>query len=149
MAVALICFLQNGCHSYVGLGGVKQSMTVLINNDNETNPKNAVSPQFSVLYLVSLVVILIGFITFNAVPTPEPSTSSSSSICEEDSNDDTSVTTEEEIMKQEVCVTNEREEEEKRSRENEEEVRKRKKTEASGSGEDDDDVVSVGHSTKM
>ncbi|XP_078103250.1 solute carrier family 35 member F2-like [Sander vitreus] len=45
---------------------------------------------FSGLYLVSLVVVLIGFIAFNAVPTPtdrsDPATSSSSSsssICEE------------------------------------------------------------------
>lgn len=44
-------------------------------------------PQFSGLYLVSLVVILIGFITFNTVPTSavhtESISSSSSSICEE------------------------------------------------------------------
>lgn len=33
--------------------------------------------QFSALYLVSLVVILIGFIAFNAVPTPTASSSSS------------------------------------------------------------------------
>ncbi|XP_054884613.1 solute carrier family 35 member F2-like [Poeciliopsis prolifica] len=40
---------------------------------------------FSGLYLVSLVVILIGFIVFNAVPTPTATciSSSSSSICEE------------------------------------------------------------------
>ncbi|MED6262719.1 hypothetical protein ATANTOWER_024686, partial [Ataeniobius toweri] len=43
---------------------------------------------FSGLYLVSLVVILVGFITFNAVPTPTIPTatsisSSSSSNCEE------------------------------------------------------------------
>ncbi|KAL6115671.1 slc35f2 [Pungitius sinensis] len=42
---------------------------------------------FSGLYLVSLVAILIGFITFNAVPTPrdltEPTASSPSSICNE------------------------------------------------------------------
>ncbi|KAM4742748.1 solute carrier family 35 member F2-like [Anableps anableps] len=42
---------------------------------------------FSGLYLVSLVVILIGFIVFNAVPTPTAPTAtagtSSSSICEE------------------------------------------------------------------
>uniref|UniRef100_H3C9R4 Solute carrier family 35 member F2 n=1 Tax=Tetraodon nigroviridis TaxID=99883 RepID=H3C9R4_TETNG len=37
---------------------------------------------FSALYLVSLAVILIGFITFNAVPTPAASFSSSP-ICEE------------------------------------------------------------------
>ncbi|XP_074536105.1 solute carrier family 35 member F2-like [Halichoeres trimaculatus] len=97
--------------------------------------------KFSVLYLVSLVVILIGFITFNAVPTPEPSPSSSSSIYEEDSYD-TSVTIEEDVTKQEVCVAVEREEEEgtereERSREKEEEeIRKRKKE-------------TVGHSTKM
>lgn len=44
-------------------------------------------PQFSGLYLVSLVVILIGFITFNTVPTStvhsESISYSSSSLCEE------------------------------------------------------------------
>lgn len=40
-------------------------------------------PQFSALYLISLVVILIGFITFNAVPTPQRDPASSSfSFCE-------------------------------------------------------------------
>uniref|UniRef100_G3PJ23 Info solute carrier family 35 member F2, like n=1 Tax=Gasterosteus aculeatus aculeatus TaxID=481459 RepID=G3PJ23_GASAC len=44
---------------------------------------------FSGLYLVSLVAILIGFITFNAVPTPtEPTASSPSSICEEGYSED-------------------------------------------------------------
>ncbi|XP_061576182.1 solute carrier family 35 member F2-like [Cololabis saira] len=42
---------------------------------------------FSGLYLVALVVILVGFITFNAVPTPtdlqDPGASSPSSICED------------------------------------------------------------------
>uniref|UniRef100_A0A3P9PUN2 Solute carrier family 35 member F2 n=1 Tax=Poecilia reticulata TaxID=8081 RepID=A0A3P9PUN2_POERE len=40
---------------------------------------------FSGLYLISLVVILLGFIVFNAVPTPTATatSSSSSSICEE------------------------------------------------------------------
>lgn len=36
------------------------------------------SLQFSPLYLVSLVVILVGFIAFNVVPTPTASSSSSS-----------------------------------------------------------------------
>lgn len=62
---------------------------------------------FSGLYLVSLVVILIGFITFNVVPTPvdhtDSSSSSSSSICEEDHNNDP-VATQDDITKQEVAV---------------------------------------------
>lgn len=37
------------------------------------------SPQFSGLYIVSLVAILIGFITFNAVPTPSVQSDASSS----------------------------------------------------------------------
>ncbi|XP_041663450.1 solute carrier family 35 member F2-like [Cheilinus undulatus] len=68
--------------------------------------------KFSGLYLVSLVVILIGFITFNAVPTPEPESSSSVPISEENSceNPDDS---QDEIIKQEVSVgiTTEEEEE--------------------------------------
>uniref|UniRef100_A0A673B859 Info solute carrier family 35 member F2, like n=1 Tax=Sphaeramia orbicularis TaxID=375764 RepID=A0A673B859_9TELE len=64
---------------------------------------------FSGLYLVSLVVILIGFITFNAVPTPTNATdhapsSSSSSICE-DGCYDNPVATQSDIIKQEVAVT--------------------------------------------
>lgn len=44
--------------------------------------------QFSSLYIVSLVVILIGFVAFNAVPTPTAATDSSPSsspaaTCEE------------------------------------------------------------------
>ncbi|XP_059187702.1 solute carrier family 35 member F2-like [Centropristis striata] len=64
---------------------------------------------FSGLYLVSLVVILIGFITYNAVPTPtdrsEPvtSSSSSSSICEEGYYDNP-VAVQDDITKQEVTV---------------------------------------------
>ncbi|XP_034557666.1 solute carrier family 35 member F2-like [Notolabrus celidotus] len=115
--------------------------------------------KFSALYLVSLVVILIGFITFNAVPTPQPapSSSSSSSTCEEGSYD-TSVTTDEDITKQEVSVANESEgerdtERERGGRENEEEdVRKRKKRNALGptkSLEGGDGDVTVGRSTKM
>lgn len=61
---------------------------------------------FSGLYLVSLVVILIGFITFNAVPTPtdrtEPNTSSS--ICEECYYENP-VAAQNDITKQEVAVT--------------------------------------------
>ncbi|CAJ1064868.1 solute carrier family 35 member F2-like [Xyrichtys novacula] len=60
--------------------------------------------KFSALYLVSLVVILIGFITFNAVPTPEPSTSSSSSSTCDEGSYDNSVTTDDDIPEQEVSV---------------------------------------------
>ncbi|XP_028275734.1 solute carrier family 35 member F2-like [Parambassis ranga] len=66
---------------------------------------------FSGLYLVSLVVILIGFVTFNAVPTPVNSTdpaiassSSSSSICEEGSYEN-AVAAQSDIIKQEVAVS--------------------------------------------
>ncbi|XP_073341137.1 solute carrier family 35 member F2-like [Pagrus major] len=77
---------------------------------------------FSGLYLVSLVVILIGFITFNVVPTPvdhtDSSSSSSSSICEEDHYNHP-VATQDDITKQEVAVRittedGEQEEEERR-----------------------------------
>ncbi|XP_054459422.1 solute carrier family 35 member F2-like [Anoplopoma fimbria] len=112
---------------------------------------------FSGLYLVSLVIILIGFITFNAVPTPtdhtDPAASSSSCICEDGVND---------ITKQEVAVRITTEEEEQQCREEKEEGRwkeekrrRGKKKRASGSsqslgrGSGDKDVVSVGRSTKM
>lgn len=78
---------------------------------------------FSGLYLVSLVVILIGFITFNVVPTPvdhtDSSSSSSSSICEEDHNNDP-VATQDDITKQEVAVRITAEEEEDGEKEEEE-----------------------------
>lgn len=113
--------------------------------------------------MVSLVAILIGFITFNTVPTPirqtEHTTSSSSSNCEEGydnpvatTNDTTnhdvavSITTEEEGDKEEQHGDGEKEE----GRE-EEEIGKRKR--ASGSsqifraGMEDEDAV--GCSTKM
>ncbi|XP_041797257.1 solute carrier family 35 member F2-like [Chelmon rostratus] len=81
---------------------------------------------FSGLYLVSLVVILIGFVTFNAVPTPtdrkEPDASSSSSICEEGYYDN-SVASQDDITKQEVAVRI--------------------------SAEEEEDAVVVGRSTKM
>ncbi|XP_075329097.1 solute carrier family 35 member F2-like [Odontesthes bonariensis] len=62
---------------------------------------------FSGLYLISLVAILIGFIAFNAVPTPanptDPDTSSSPpSICEE--GYDNPVETENDITRKEVAV---------------------------------------------
>ncbi|KAI3353961.1 hypothetical protein L3Q82_018458, partial [Scortum barcoo] len=71
---------------------------------------------FSGLYLVSLVVILIGFITFNAVPTPtDTSSSSSSSVCEEGYYHNP-VATQSDIIRQEVRVITEEEEEGKRKR---------------------------------
>ncbi|XP_027136050.1 solute carrier family 35 member F2-like [Larimichthys crocea] len=81
---------------------------------------------FSGLYLVSLVVIIIGFITFNAVPTPTDNTdstfTSSSSICEEGYYVNP-LAIQDDINKQEVTARIATEEEE--------------------------DVVSVGRSTKM
>ncbi|KAM9359617.1 solute carrier family 35 member F2-like [Symphorus nematophorus] len=115
---------------------------------------------FSGLYLVSLVVILIGFITFNAVPTPadraDPNTSSSSSVCEEDDP----VATENDITNQEVAVriTAEEEEEEDEERQQEggemgnrweeEERMKGASGQSFRRGNNDEDVA-VGLSTKM
>ncbi|KAF3847143.1 hypothetical protein F7725_020171 [Dissostichus mawsoni] len=63
-------------------------------------------PQFSGLYLVSLVIILIGFITFNAVPTPtdhtDPATASFP-VCE-DGYYSYPVAYQNDIIKQEVAV---------------------------------------------
>lgn len=128
----------------------------------------SVLPQFSALYLVSLVVILIGFITFNAVPTPldhtDPVTSSSSSICEGGWFDNP-VATQDDITKQEVAVRINTEEEqddgkEEQQRDGEkeegwEERRKGKKKSASGpsqslgQGNNEEDVAAVKRSTKM
>ncbi|XP_034384379.1 solute carrier family 35 member F2-like [Cyclopterus lumpus] len=119
---------------------------------------------FTGLYLVSLVVILIGFIAFNAVPTPmdcaDPATSSS--ICEEayvpaaDPND---------LTKREVAVKITAEEEEQQGcgeteeRLDEKQRRRGKKESASGPSQSlrrgccqrasDEDVVGVGRTTKM
>lgn len=120
-------------------------------------------PQFSGLYLVSLVVILIGFIVFNAVPTPADSTdlatSSTSSICEE--GYDNPVASQDDITQREVAVkitTAEREDEEEEQRgggekeEGLEEEERRKKKRASGPspslGGGNHDVA-VRRSTKM
>ncbi|XP_040902645.1 solute carrier family 35 member F2-like [Toxotes jaculatrix] len=119
---------------------------------------------FSALYLVSLLVILIGFITFNAVPTPadpaDHAASSSSSICEEGYYDNP-VASQNEIINQEVAVkiTPEEEEhdEEEQQREGEreegwkEDERTGKKRasgplQSLGGGNND---VAVEHSTKM
>lgn len=97
------------------------------------------SPQFSGLYLVSLVVILIGFIAFNAVRTPDnsadPDTSSSSSSIAEDGCYDNPVATQRDITKEEVAVRITTSEEE------EDGGRRRKRAE--------EDVAAVGLSTKM
>ncbi|XP_058489219.1 solute carrier family 35 member F2-like [Solea solea] len=122
---------------------------------------------FSGLYLVSLVVILIGFITYNVVPTPtaptdpSSSSSSSSSICEEGQCD---VASQNEMTKQELAVKITTEEgrgdeeeqsadEEKKNGWKEEKNRRRwKKRRATGPPqclEGQNDVVVVRHSTKM
>ncbi|XP_071753221.2 solute carrier family 35 member F2-like [Centroberyx gerrardi] len=123
---------------------------------------------FSGLYLVSLVVILIGFITFNAVATPsdpadpDPSSSSSSSpVTWEEGCYDNPAATDNYTTNQEVAVriTAEEEEEEERQsegEEEEEEKRKRRKRRRGsgpscslGGGMVDEDVAAVGRSTKM
>ncbi|XP_035536461.1 solute carrier family 35 member F2-like [Morone saxatilis] len=83
---------------------------------------------FSGLYLVSLVVILIGFIAFNAVPTPTNSTDlATSSSTGEEGCYDNPVATQNDITKQQVVVRittevgEEEEEEEEREEEEEEE----------------------------
>ncbi|KAG7459176.1 solute carrier family 35 member F2-like [Solea senegalensis] len=122
---------------------------------------------FSGLYLVSLVVILIGFITYNVVPTPtaptdpsSSSSSSSSSICEEGQCD---VASQNEMTKQELAVKITTEEgrgdeeeqsadEEKKNGWKEEKNRRWKKRRATGPPqrlEGQNDVVVVRHSTKM
>ncbi|KAM7412562.1 hypothetical protein PAMA_020104 [Pampus argenteus] len=99
---------------------------------------------FSGLYLVSLVVILIGFITFNAVPTTTDSSSSSSSIGEEGFYVNPAAN-QNDITKQEVAVRISTEEEEE-----EEEGRRASGPSQSLRGErNDEGVVAVGHSTKM
>ena len=114
-------------------------------------------PQFSGLYLISLVVILIGFVTFNAVPTPtnptDPDTSSSSpSICEE--GYDNPVEIENDVTRKEVAVripnVEDREDEQQGygDREDGWEEKEKSASGASQSYEDDKDLA-VGQSTKM
>ncbi|KAG7234894.1 hypothetical protein INR49_003631 [Caranx melampygus] len=120
---------------------------------------------FSVLYLVSLVVILIGFITFNVVPTPaqpaDPTTSSSYANNDEGHDDDT-VASLDDTNRQEVAVriTSEEEEDDEEEQhwdagrgDGREGDERRDKTRALGPsqrlGKGNHDVVSVGHSTKM
>ncbi|XP_068174106.1 solute carrier family 35 member F2-like isoform X1 [Antennarius striatus] len=104
------------------------------------------SYNFSSLYLVSLVVILIGFITFNAVPTPtspaDPAPSSSSSTWEEVCDDDDDpVATQNDITSHEVITTITIEEEE------EEEERRKVASQSLRQGNEDDD--GGGRSTKL
>ncbi|XP_045928742.1 solute carrier family 35 member F2-like isoform X1 [Micropterus dolomieu] len=114
---------------------------------------------FSGLYLVSLVIILIGFIAFNAVPTPtdrtDATTSSSSSICEEGCFDNPEAT-QNNITKQEVDVritTEEEEEEEEEQQEGWKQEERGKRERVSGPsqrlGQGNDYVAAVGCSTKM
>ncbi|XP_068615643.1 solute carrier family 35 member F2-like [Brachionichthys hirsutus] len=80
---------------------------------------------FSSLYLVSLVVILIGFITFNAVPTPTcPTDPAPSSSCEEERDD----ATQGDITSHQVTTTITTEEE-----------TRTKASRSLGRGDDDDD----------
>uniref|UniRef100_A0A3Q3SJR0 Solute carrier family 35 member F2-like n=1 Tax=Mastacembelus armatus TaxID=205130 RepID=A0A3Q3SJR0_9TELE len=112
---------------------------------------------FSGLYLISLVVILIGFITFNAVPTPthqtEPATSST---CKTGCDENPEVKTQEVVVR----ITNEEEEEDKEeqgvdreTKDGQEEEWRRRMKRASGSslslrgGNDNEDIV--GRSTKL
>ncbi|XP_072248135.1 solute carrier family 35 member F2-like [Leuresthes tenuis] len=112
---------------------------------------------FSGLYLISLVVILIGFIAFNAVPTPtnptDPDTSSSSpSICEE--GYDNPVEIENDIARKEVAVripNVEEKEDEQQGYGNREDGWEEKEKSASGTSQsyEDDKDLAVGQSTKM
>lgn len=115
--------------------------------------------QFSGLYLVSLVVILIGFITFNTVPTPTDHTdpSSSSSICEGSLNDNP-ITTQNDSAEQEVTVRITAEDEEDCDEGQLEDVEKeegwgederRAPSQSLEDGKSHRDVVAVGCSTKM
>lgn len=95
-------------------------------------------PQFSVLYLISLIIILIGFITFNAVATrpadPSPSVTRDEG-CYDNHTANHTYNTDQDVA---VRVTAE-----------EEEVEERKRR-MGGSGDTVDvDVITVGLSTKM
>lgn len=104
--------------------------------------------------MVSLVVILIGFITFNVVPTPaNPTDSSSSSSLSEEDYHDNSVVTDCGFARREAAVVIPAE---VKAEEDEEELRqacweiKKRKTSTLGSSQkvhDEEPVVE--HSTKL
>ncbi|XP_024133219.1 solute carrier family 35 member F2 [Oryzias melastigma] len=104
---------------------------------------------FSGLYLVSLVVILIGFITFNAVPTvtkpaePTTSSSSSSSICEDGCHDNP--VTQDDISSKEVSIGIPTDMD---LRDDEVRIRKQKRR-SLGEENGGEDAAGVRHSTKM
>lgn len=111
------------------------------------------------LYLISLVVILIGFITFNAVPTPaqpaDPTTSFSSTNNDEGHNDN-AVASLDDTNRQEVAVRITSEEQEDDEEEQhwdgvrrDDKEKRRALGPAQSLGESYGDVVCVGHSTKM
>ncbi|KAM4590580.1 solute carrier family 35 member F2-like [Fundulus diaphanus] len=103
---------------------------------------------FSGLYLVSLVVILVGFIAFNAVPTPTVPTatstsSSSSSICEEGFYENPGTAENDAPVR--IPAEVEEEDEERRADET-----KRRASDLSRSlGEETHEDCTVGRSTKM
>ncbi|XP_056298018.1 solute carrier family 35 member F2-like [Pseudoliparis swirei] len=113
---------------------------------------------FTGLYLVSLVVILIGFIAFNSVPTPtdlaDPA-ASPSSICEEGydpaaipkdlTNREVAVNITAEEEEQQECGETEEGLEEKQRRRG----KKKRASQSLGRGSGDKDVVTAGRSTKM
>lgn len=114
--------------------------------------------QFTGLYLVSLVVILIGFIAFNSVPTPtdlaDPA-ASPSSICEEGydpaaipkdlTNREVAVNITADEEEQQECGETEEGLEEKQRRRG----KKKRASQSLGRGSGDKDVVAAGRSTKM
>ncbi|XP_037533585.1 solute carrier family 35 member F2 [Nematolebias whitei] len=109
---------------------------------------------FSGLYVVSLVVILIGFITFNAVPTPtNPTDTSSSSSLSEEGYYDNTVATDSGFTQREVAgiipaeVKGEEDEEELHQACWEEKKRKTSTLGSSQSVRDEEPVVE--HSTKL
>ncbi|XP_019961064.1 solute carrier family 35 member F2-like [Paralichthys olivaceus] len=119
---------------------------------------------FSGLYLVSLMVILLGFITFNAVPTPAAPTdlTTSSSICEQGCYYNATAS-QSEITKQEVSVripaeeVEDDEEEQKvdaqkkdrRKEEKKKRIRRKKRDSEPSQSHTGGNDVAVGRSTKM
>ncbi|XP_024866843.1 solute carrier family 35 member F2-like isoform X2 [Kryptolebias marmoratus] len=106
--------------------------------------------KFSALYLVSLVVILIGFITYNAVPTPTnpPTSASSSSSLSEEGYYENPAATESNFTQGEAEAKREEEDEKQLRREQWETMER--KTSATGSSQSaEDEEPAVECSTKL
>uniref|UniRef100_A0A3Q3W4Q6 Info solute carrier family 35 member F2, like n=1 Tax=Mola mola TaxID=94237 RepID=A0A3Q3W4Q6_MOLML len=110
---------------------------------------------FSALYLISLVVILIGFITFNAVPTPQRDPASSSfSFCEAGFYDNSVTTLNVSNVTVRINAKDEEGGKEQQDGENKEGCEE-KEMNAPGPAQrfgretSEEDAVAVGHCTKM